>query len=54
HYVPPFSDVLNWKSFSVEVPVSEILNLKNILESISPRQYIRMQRRVVQIRRHFE
>ncbi|OWM69658.1 hypothetical protein CDL15_Pgr025507 [Punica granatum] len=54
HYVPPFSDVLNWKSFSVEVPVSEIPNLKNILASISPRQYIRMQRRVVQIRRHFE
>lgn len=54
HYVPPFSDVLNWKSFSVEVPVSEIPNLKRILAGISPRQYIRMQRRVVQVRRHFE
>ncbi|KDP29231.1 hypothetical protein JCGZ_16620 [Jatropha curcas] len=54
HYVPPFSDVLNWKSFSVEVPVSKIPNLKRILTSISPRQYIRMQRRVQQIRRHFE
>ncbi|GAV68064.1 Exostosin domain-containing protein [Cephalotus follicularis] len=54
HYVFPFSDVLNWKSFSVEVPVSEIPNLKRILMSISSRQYIRMQRRVVQIRRHFE
>lgn len=54
HYVPPFSDVLNWKSFSVEVPVSEIPNLKRILMSISPRQYIRMQRRVLKVRRHFE
>ncbi|KAM7254759.1 hypothetical protein ACFE04_020000 [Oxalis oulophora] len=54
HYVPPFSDVLNWKSFSVEVPVSEVPNLKNILESISSRQYIKMQRRVLKIRRHFE
>ncbi|KAM6568686.1 hypothetical protein CsatB_016671 [Cannabis sativa] len=54
HYVPPFSDVLNWKSFSVEVPVSEIRNLKKILMSISPRQYIRMQRRVVKVRKHFE
>ncbi|ONH96338.1 hypothetical protein PRUPE_7G121600 [Prunus persica] len=54
HYVPPFSDVLNWKSFSVEVKVSEIPNLKNILMSISTKQYIRMQRRVVQVRRHFE
>ncbi|XP_024459283.1 probable glycosyltransferase At5g03795 isoform X3 [Populus trichocarpa] len=54
HYVPPFSDVLNWKSFSVEVPVSDIPSLKKILTSISPRQYIRMQRRVLQVRRHFE
>ncbi|KAL8152886.1 hypothetical protein V2J09_010646 [Rumex salicifolius] len=54
HYVPPFSDVLNWKAFSVEVSPEEIPNLKNILNSITPRQYIRMYRRVVQIRRHFE
>ncbi|CAK9160427.1 unnamed protein product [Ilex paraguariensis] len=54
HYVPPFSDVLNWKSFSVEVPVKEIPNLKKILSAISPRQYIRMQRRGTQTRRHFE
>ncbi|KAI4319009.1 hypothetical protein MLD38_032659 [Melastoma candidum] len=54
HYVAPFSDVLNWRSFSVEVPVSEIPNLKRILEGISSRQYIRMQRRVALIRRHFE
>ncbi|KAF2307511.1 hypothetical protein GH714_029318 [Hevea brasiliensis] len=54
HYVPPFSDVLNWKSFSVEVPVSDIPNLKRILTGISPRHYIRMQTRGQQIRRHFE
>jgi hypothetical protein len=54
HYVPPFTDVLNWKSFSVEVPVKDVPNLKKILMKISPRQYIRMQRRVVQVRRHFE
>ncbi|KAH6762262.1 Exostosin family protein [Perilla frutescens var. hirtella] len=54
NYVPPFSDVLNWKSFSVEVPVKDIPNLKNILGAISTRQYIRMQRRGVAVRRHFE
>ncbi|AES60658.2 exostosin family protein [Medicago truncatula] len=54
HYVPPFSDVLNWKSFSVEISVEDIPKLKDILMRISPTQYIRMQRRVVQIRRHFE
>ncbi|XP_073062829.1 probable glycosyltransferase At5g03795 [Primulina eburnea] len=54
NYVPPFSDVLNWKSFSVEISVTEIPNLKNILTGISTRQYIAMQRRGVQARRHFE
>uniref|UniRef100_A0A1D1Z9U4 Putative glycosyltransferase At5g03795 n=1 Tax=Anthurium amnicola TaxID=1678845 RepID=A0A1D1Z9U4_9ARAE len=52
-YVLPFSDVLNWKSFSVEVPVSEIPNLKKILMGIPPRQYIRMQRRVRLVQKHF-
>lgn len=54
HYVPPFSDVLNWKSFAVEIAVRDIPNLKNILMGISTRQYIRMQRRGVTVRRHFE
>ncbi|XP_022767199.1 probable glycosyltransferase At5g03795 [Durio zibethinus] len=53
-YVPPFSDVLRWKSFSVLVSVDDIPRLKEILTKISPRQYIRMQRRVRQVRRHFE
>ncbi|XVE96537.1 hypothetical protein REPUB_Repub02eG0231100 [Reevesia pubescens] len=53
-YVPPFSDVLNWKTFSVIVSLEEIPNLKKILTSIPDRQYIRMQKRVVQVRRHFE
>ncbi|CAM8958242.1 unnamed protein product [Rhodiola kirilowii] len=52
-YVLPFSDVLNWKAFSVIVPVEEIPNLKQILTNISSRNYIRMQRRGVQVRRHF-
>ncbi|KAL5976581.1 hypothetical protein ACLOJK_020914 [Asimina triloba] len=52
-YVLPFSDVLNWKSFSVHVSVSEIPNLKDILLGISQQQYIRMQRRVKQVQRHF-
>ncbi|KAK2647750.1 hypothetical protein Ddye_015239 [Dipteronia dyeriana] len=52
-YVPPFSDVLNWKTFSVKVEVKEIPNLKKILMNISQRQYLRMQRRVKQVQRHF-
>ncbi|XP_010683939.2 probable glycosyltransferase At5g03795 [Beta vulgaris subsp. vulgaris] len=54
HYVPPFSDVLNWKSFSVEVSVKDIPNLKTILTNISTKKYLKMYRRVLQVRRHFE
>ncbi|KAL6521159.1 hypothetical protein OROGR_017728 [Orobanche gracilis] len=54
HYVTPFSDVLNWKTFSVEIFVKDIPNMKSILMGIPPRQYIRMQRRGVTVRRHFE
>ncbi|XP_010933454.3 probable glycosyltransferase At5g03795 [Elaeis guineensis] len=53
NYVLPLSDVLNWKAFSVQVSVEDIPKLKNILMSISPRQYIRMQRRVKTVQRHF-
>ncbi|XP_044494664.1 probable glycosyltransferase At5g03795 [Mangifera indica] len=52
-YVPPFSDVLNWKSFSVQIAVKDIPNIKNILMGISQSQYLRMQRRVKQVQRHF-
>ncbi|KAM5577937.1 putative glycosyltransferase [Rosa sericea] len=52
-YVPPFSDVLNWKSFSVQIDVKNISDIKNILMGISHRQYLRMQRNVKQVQRHF-
>ncbi|KAI3889224.1 hypothetical protein MKX03_006456 [Papaver bracteatum] len=53
HYVPPFSEVLNWNSFSVQISVSDIPNIKKILMGISQSQYIRMQRRVKQVQKHF-
>uniref|UniRef100_A0A7N0UAL3 Exostosin GT47 domain-containing protein n=1 Tax=Kalanchoe fedtschenkoi TaxID=63787 RepID=A0A7N0UAL3_KALFE len=52
-YAAPFGDVLNWEAFSVTVPVEDIPNLKNILTRISTRRYLTLQRRGVQIRRHF-
>ncbi|CAN6540472.1 unnamed protein product [Malus baccata var. baccata] len=52
-YVPPFSDVLNWNSFSVQVPVKNISDIKTILTAISSREYLRMQRKVKQVQRHF-
>ncbi|GKV49963.1 hypothetical protein SLEP1_g56685 [Rubroshorea leprosula] len=53
-YVPPFSDVLNWKMFAVTVSLEDMPNLKKILLGISDSQYIRMHRRGVQLRRHFQ
>lgn len=52
-YVPPFSDVLNWRSFSVQIDIKDIPNIKKILMGISQSQYLRMQRRVKQLQRHF-
>ncbi|XVE72598.1 hypothetical protein DITRI_Ditri11bG0050700 [Diplodiscus trichospermus] len=39
-YVPPFSDVLNWNSYCVQVAVKDIPNIKKILVSFSQGQYI--------------
>ncbi|KAL6647311.1 hypothetical protein ACP70R_014748 [Stipagrostis hirtigluma subsp. patula] len=52
-YALPFADVLNWDAFSVRVRVADIPRIKEILAAVSPRQYIRMQRRVRTVRRHF-
>ena len=38
HYILPFSDFLNWKDFAVLIPEHEMLDLPNILKSITPEQ----------------
>ncbi|PIA57943.1 hypothetical protein AQUCO_00500101v1 [Aquilegia coerulea] len=52
-YIPPFSDVLNWDSFAVQVPVRDIPNLKKILMEIPEDRYLRMQKRLKHVQRHF-
>ncbi|KAI3915831.1 hypothetical protein MKX01_013287 [Papaver californicum] len=52
-YVLPFSDVLNWSQFSIQIPVQQIPNIKVILKNISTDEYLKMQIRVMQVNRHF-
>ncbi|KAK7393811.1 hypothetical protein VNO78_22375 [Psophocarpus tetragonolobus] len=52
-YVLPFSDVLNWDSFSVQILVSDIPKLKEILLGISEDKYMRLQEGVKKVQRHF-
>ncbi|KAI3775423.1 hypothetical protein L1987_49999 [Smallanthus sonchifolius] len=53
HYVLPYSDVLDWSQFSVQVPVDKIPDLKRILEDISFPKYLEMQKRIMEVQRHF-
>ncbi|KAK9079503.1 hypothetical protein SSX86_001175 [Deinandra increscens subsp. villosa] len=53
HYVLPFSDVLDWSKFSVHVPVEKIPEIKRILEGIEMDDYLRMQKMVMKVQRHF-
>jgi len=52
-YALPFADVLNWDAFAVRLRAADIPRLREVLAAVSPRQYIRMQRRVRAVRRHF-
>ncbi|XP_059435793.1 probable glycosyltransferase At5g20260 [Corylus avellana] len=53
-YTLPFSEVLDWSKFAVFIPPKRIPEIKMILEGISQRRYLMLQKRVKQVARHFE
>ncbi|KAL2929075.1 hypothetical protein RDABS01_034486 [Bienertia sinuspersici] len=53
NYVPPFFEVLNWEAFAVFVNEKDILNLRNILLSITEERYLEMQYNLQRVQRHF-
>lgn len=49
----PFSDVLRWKGFSIEVSASEIPRLKEILMGVSDEKYEKLKQGLRTVRKHF-
>ncbi|XP_050219273.1 probable glycosyltransferase At5g11130 [Mercurialis annua] len=54
YYYLPFSEVLDWSKFSVHIPVARIPEIKTILQKIPMEKYLRMQKRVIQVQKHFK
>jgi hypothetical protein len=52
-YVLPFSDVLKWEEFSIQVDVSDIPMLKKLLSAVPEERYRRLKEGVRVVRRHF-
>ncbi|CAL0319147.1 unnamed protein product [Lupinus luteus] len=52
-YVLPFSDVLRWEAFSVQVNVSDIPRLKEVLSAIPVENYRKLKQGVRAVRKHF-
>ncbi|KAJ0807462.1 putative xylogalacturonan beta-1,3-xylosyltransferase [Helianthus annuus] len=53
HYALPYSDVLDWSQFSIQVPVDKIPEIKRILQEIPFSKYLEMQKKVLEVQRHF-
>jgi len=53
NYVLPFSDVLRWEAFSIQIDVEDIPRLKEILRAIPEAKYVRLIQGIRAVRRHF-
>lgn len=52
-YPPPFSDVLDWKRFSINMAPGRIAEMKEILEGISEEEYREKLKAIGVVKRHF-
>ncbi|KAK7388622.1 hypothetical protein VNO78_23444 [Psophocarpus tetragonolobus] len=53
NYSLPFTDVLNWSHFSLEIAVDKIPQIKIILQSVSKDKYMELYYNVKRVQRHF-
>ncbi|GAB4854599.1 hypothetical protein Ancab_023181 [Ancistrocladus abbreviatus] len=53
YYVLPFSDVLKWEAFSIQVDVNDIPKLKEILQTVPEGKYRRLVEGVKAVKKHF-
>ncbi|KAK7410253.1 hypothetical protein VNO78_00885 [Psophocarpus tetragonolobus] len=53
NYTLPFSDVLRWEAFSVQVDFSDIPRLKEVLSAVPESEYRKLKHGVRAVRRHF-
>lgn len=53
NYVLPFSDVLRWEAFSIQVDIEDIPKLKEILTAVSEEKYKKLIEGIKAVRQHF-
>lgn len=53
NYSLPFTDVLDWSQFSLEIAVQRIPEIKSILQNVSKEKYWELYSNVRRVRRHF-
>lgn len=54
YYSLPFDDVLNWSKFSMQISSKRIPDIKTILKGVPHAKYLKLQRGVMKVQRHFE